>query len=228
MTFPSHTFCSVSFSPSGSCGARVPPPTVAQAVSTRISSQQSAAMKRRSVSAPPLHDERLTLLCVQPFHELRNDGTVKVHSFEGGTVAVEDDSARRRTRPMAHVQSWLVAFGGHSAHQYGVSLCAKLMYEHSRIGRGDGKRTEVVVHISVCGLCPFESDERAALLVEGDEAAVQPSAFLLQHAHRHFYAGVTQLLYAASVHLGEGSTHPTTQRFTPFLTIRSAQGGVLP
>src|SRR5574344_2383511 len=75
---------------------------------------------------------------------------------------------------------------------------------------------EVVINKSVDRLCPFQNDVRAVVCVIGDELTVEGKAFLLQHSHGDFDAGITQLLDAASLHLGkrvDAANHHSSDAF---------------
>ena len=61
----------------------------------------------------------------------------------------------------------------------------------------------MVVNETIGRLCPLQDDVRAVFRVVGEEASVQPLALLLQYAYSNLDAGLTNLLYAASLHFGK-------------------------
>ena len=114
-----------------------------------------------------------------------------------------------RPPPVTYVQSGMFAFLGDSSHKDGVGLCAQLVREHLREGRRDGQRAEQMVEKAVGRLRPFQEDIRPAMLMKGEETAVQLAAVGLEHAHPHVDTGVAQLPNAPALHLRKGidATH---------------------
>ena len=93
---------------------------------------------------------------------------------------------------------------GGSAHEYGVSLGTQTVRQHLGERCGYSQCLAVVVDEMVGGFCPLQCDIRAAVFVEGDEAAVQFATLVVEHAHGYFYTCIAQFLYASSMHLGKG------------------------
>ena len=153
---------------------------------------------QRACSA--LHDERLALLLVQPFEQLRNDWLREVQTLEGRLTAVDHYAARCLARPVAHVEARLFTFVGDASHEDGIVLGAQFVNKRLCERCGYGARHAVVVEKGVGGLRPLQYDVRSALFVERDEAAVQFATFLFEHTHRHLDAGIAQLLYATTLH----------------------------
>lgn len=64
--------------------------------------------------------------------------------------------------------------------------------------------------------------------VEGDEALVEFETFRLQNAYCYFDACLANLADTAALNLGKGIYAAADASLYSFLTIKSAQGGVLP
>ena len=110
----------------------------------------------------------------------------------------------------------MIAIVSHPAHQDGIILCPKFMREHLREGIREHIRLSLIVYQAVKALRPLQDDVRTMLLVEGHKALVQFDTLVLQHAHSHFYTGITQLPHPPAMYFGkriEAATHHTAHPF---------------
>ena len=97
----------------------------------------------------------------------------------------------------------MLALVSDTSHKNGVVLGPHLVYEHGGEGRRETCGMIVVVKEPVGRLCPLEQDVGPVLCVDGHEPAVQSLTLVFEHTHRHLYARLAQLGYAASVDLGK-------------------------
>ena len=92
--------------------------------------------------ASSLDNERLDVMVIQ---------TLQVQRM----LVVDDESLRRRPRPVAHGEQWMLALVSHSAHEDGILFGTQLMVEHLGERRRDADGMAAVVDEAVGRLCPF-------------------------------------------------------------------------
>lgn len=153
---------------------------------------------------------------------------LEIQALETRMMAVDDQSQRILAAPISYVELATVTLIGNSTYQDSIVLGTKLVRKHLGKRRRNRHTLIVIIQKAIHRLRPFQDNVWSLMGIESDESLVQFEAFRLQNTHRYFDARLANLLDATPCTLAKGSTQPQTHLFTPFLTIRSAQGGVLP
>ena len=97
----------------------------------------------------------------------------------------------------------MLPFLCHAPDEDGIMLRPQLVDQHLGIRSGDHGRFPVVIQKTIGRLCPFQRDVRPLVLMEGEETAVEPSAFLFQNTYRDLYPCIPDFLYAPPLYFGE-------------------------
>ena len=118
--------------------------------------------------------------------------------------------------PVTHIKQRMLTFLGDTAYKDGIMFRPQLVYQHLRIRRGDAHSRSMVIEEAVGRLCPLQRDIRPLSLMESEESAVQPEAFLFEHAYTHFDACIAEPLYPPALYTGERVNAPHHNTFHAF------------
>lgn len=120
-------------------------------------------------------------------------------------VAVNGDAQRIVARPKACGERGIVKESCPCSDHYGFAPGSQSVHEGLGEcgGKKDGSLIGLSADVAILTLSPFQGNPGTVLLMEGEEASVQLTAFLFQYPYDDLATGIAEFLYAQSVHQGK-------------------------